>query len=103
MNLFYQRTDNCLISELFESDRLDYCLSVLVSETCPACWKHGIDMTPRHGYGTTLAILDGHLAKNAKNKTEMGKLDKILFNMCSDMAAFDQILSMVRLHRPRGT
>ncbi|TGO27800.1 hypothetical protein BPAE_0036g00110 [Botrytis paeoniae] len=50
------------------------------------------------------AMLDEHLAKcgQTKDMKELARMDEIMYAAFSDMAAMNQILEIVRFHRPRG-
>ncbi|THV55238.1 hypothetical protein BGAL_0011g00170 [Botrytis galanthina] len=84
----------------FENDLLDYCLANLQfkpdKQQKPNTWPK--EVTTDHGL--LFSILENHLAKS-KIK-EKSRLDEVLSNVLSDLAASHEMLAAIRLHRPRS-
>lgn len=84
----------------FENDLLDYCLANLQfkpdKQQKPNTWPKVV--TTDHGL--LFSILENHLAKS-KIK-EKSRLDEVLSNVLSDLAASHEMLAAIRLHRPRS-
>ncbi|KAL2070198.1 hypothetical protein VTL71DRAFT_13224 [Oculimacula yallundae] len=77
------------ISHLFITDRLDYCLCVIV---------------PEHDVRNAFAMLDDHLAENVNNgkRSEVARGAEVLFELLTDLSIVHQMLSMIRLHIPQA-
>lgn len=88
----------------FTKDRLEFCLSLLTFHDPLFEDQDNAERKPRYEYAMLFAMLDEHLAKCAQNKNmkELNRMDEIIYALLSDMAAVNQMLEMVRFHRPRG-
>ncbi|TEY71587.1 hypothetical protein BOTCAL_0090g00140 [Botryotinia calthae] len=82
----------------FENELLDYCLVQLqvnldIQQNLNTCQKEiPID------HALLFSILENHLAKS--NIKEKSRLDEVLSNLLSDLAASHELLAAIRLHRP---
>ncbi|KAG4438579.1 hypothetical protein IFR05_005954 [Cadophora sp. M221] len=102
-----RRKDTTDIRNLFFDDRLEFCLHSMLFDPDDELLNTGNPHStkgPEHQIENAFAMLDAHLANSAKNgkKTEVARIDEILFELLTDLAAVHQILSMVRLHVPRA-
>jgi len=88
----YQRTLRTPQGELFEKDRLDWCLTQLLGPP---------DQERRFDHAMLFAVLDDHLSKSSP--AERARLDQALYDRLSDYAAVHELLMAVRLHRPLNT
>jgi len=88
----YQRTLRTPQGELFEKDRLDWCLTQLLGPP---------DQERRFDHAMLFAVLDDHLSKSSA--AERARLDQALYDRLSDYAATHELLMAVRLHRPVNT
>lgn len=92
---------------LFFEDRLEFCLhAILFDPDDPLVITGDPHSTkgPEHQIANAFVMLDAHLAGSAKygKKSEVARIDEILFELLTDLAAVHQILSMARLHVPRA-
>jgi hypothetical protein len=91
--------------ELFASDPLDFCLSSLAGTLfAQGEWTLTADKEYLwHEPSEFFAILDDHLSRAMRlgQKTEIARLDEILYNLYSNLSALHQMLFMVRVHQPR--
>jgi len=93
-------------AESFSKDRLYFCISVAaldgerdLEENGRSALTRGPEFEPANAF----AILDDHLAQCAKagKKDELARMDKILYDILTDLSAVHQLLSMLRLRNPR--
>ena len=91
--------------ELFATDPLDFCLSSLAGTLfAQGEWTLTADKEYLwHEPSELFAILDDHLSRAMRlgQKTEVARLDEILYNLYSNLSALHQMLFMVRVHQPR--
>ena len=78
------------LSKIVDSDRLFWCL-------------HGLCCNPdaehRYDYALVFAMLEEHLSKSST--VERARVDEKLYMGLSDYAATHELLTLIRLHRPR--
>jgi hypothetical protein len=91
--------------ELYSDDPLEFCLLTLAF-TLLVPTKEEVDGDTEYRFhepSELFAILDNHLSNAVKlgKKQDIARLDEILYNTYSDLSALHQMLSLVRLHRPR--
>jgi hypothetical protein len=93
------------IIELFSSDPLDFSLTSLAGTLCAqVVWTLSADSEYMwHEPSELFAILEDHLSRAMRlgQKTEIARLDEILYNLYSNLSALHQMLFMVRVHQPR--
>ncbi|TGO53076.1 hypothetical protein BCON_0130g00210 [Botryotinia convoluta] len=92
---------NSLLSDpkyAFENELLNYCLAQLQTkpdiQQKPNTWLKEVPID----HALLFSILENHLAKS--NIKEKSRLDEVLSNLLSDLAASHEILAAIRLHRP---
>jgi hypothetical protein len=77
--------------ELFEKDPLEWCLIQMQAEP---------DKQTNYDHAILFAFLESHLA--GSNPKEKARVDEVLYQKLSDLAACHEILVSVRLHRPQN-
>ncbi|KAH7351235.1 hypothetical protein BKA65DRAFT_476563 [Rhexocercosporidium sp. MPI-PUGE-AT-0058] len=91
----------------FFTDRLEFCLRILIQDSWHNPWTYTQDDTSRgtarrFDPSTIFAMLDQHLTECHKNglKDELSRLDQVLYVLYSELSAIFQMLSMLQLHQP---
>jgi hypothetical protein len=79
-------------AEHFIEDPLDWCIDCLTTNP---------DAERTIDHSRMFEFLDEHLAR--ASAPERARMDEILYRKLSDLAAFNEMLVMVRAHRPRAT
>lgn len=95
---------------LYEKDILEFCLmSIIINLIMEPMKLASVDGIferleyNNHDLTDLFAMLDEHLSRSAKDKTnaeEVARLDELLYDFFSDLAALHQINSIIRIHRP---
>lgn len=76
--------------QIFEKDPLHWAILFL--------WKTNPEEPEKIDYSIVYSVLENHLAKSPV--TEKARMSERLYEKISDTAAFQQIMTALRLHRP---
>ncbi|KAF7917207.1 uncharacterized protein EAE98_010312 [Botrytis deweyae] len=82
----------------FENELLDYCLVQLQIEPDIQQTPNKLPKEVPIDHALLFSILENHLTKS--NIKEKSRLDEVLSNLLSDLAASHEMLAAIRLHRP---
>jgi hypothetical protein len=77
--------------EMFDKDPLEWCLSQM---------QGAPDTQTNYDHAILFAFLESHLANSAPK--ERARVDEVLYQKLSDLAAYHEMLVSVRLHRPQN-